>query len=416
MSLRARLAAGRDVGLQRIQIMDPRHSPESTANNYFELAEERVLVPEFLFDPSMGARPTLPELIVDCVERALSRGACGGEGVKRLLQQVVLVGGAADLPGIRPRTEYEVRALLRKRASPELREALGGNFDEVFVLNPPLGDEGPLTTPRFVPLVGGCVRAASSAHFDGRQDGAGSPLAGTPVRGLAPGHFSGNAATAPGIEAWMRRRLFNLDGPAIFRTGGGGGEDDIIWQLIGRDEESDQESDSPDPQRQEDGVAAEVGSGDEVSMSSSTSVEDPREMQVEPLIDEREESDVVVCAEASEPSRPNDAPMRGSLRSEARQQGRGGRQVAAAPVNETERQGWRRHRRQVERVDSGGRGLAWQNQGKGGKGSSRQGRKGKEKGGRGKGQIAKGKGKSHQERANPYSRQDLVWRPVNSDV
>ena len=58
--------------------------------------------------------------------------------VQRLLQQVVLVGGAADLPGIRPRTEFEVRQILRTPVFDALRSTLSSP-DDMYILNPPMG-------------------------------------------------------------------------------------------------------------------------------------------------------------------------------------------------------------------------------------------------------------------------------------
>merc|ERR1712217_414590 len=80
-------------------------------------------------------------------------------------QNIVIVGGGAEFPGMRPRVEFEVRELLREKE----HQGASSFFkypDEVYVLNPPTGKRGPLTTPRFIPLFGGCVRAASSLNLD----------------------------------------------------------------------------------------------------------------------------------------------------------------------------------------------------------------------------------------------------------
>lgn len=232
--LRTRLAAGDDFGIQRIEVEVPGHG-EGTV----QLAEERVLVPELLFEDAHG-RPTLPQLVAGCAEQVLIRGICDERGVQQLLQQIVLVGGAADFPAIRPRVEFEVRSLLHQGAFPRLRAALS-SAEDVFVLNPPLGEAGPLTSPRFVPLIGGCVRAAGALRFDEWSIGDGATL--VPAAGRAL--FNPALREVPGVAAWMRRRLLNFEGVSVFRTGGGGGEDDNIWEMFG-DEHSDLHEEASD--------------------------------------------------------------------------------------------------------------------------------------------------------------------------
>merc|ERR1719362_1207747 len=208
--LQSRLEAGDDFRVQSVTV-----DPRLPGMEPFELAEERVLVPEALFDSSVMGGPTLPELIVRCAEQALRRTVCEDkEALRALLRNIVLVGGAADMPGLRPRTECEVRALLASdRASEELRSALASSED-AFVLQPPLGSSGPLTTPRFVPFIGGCVRASGSNALRG---------AGLLERG--PNGFT-NQSTGATHGGLMHRGLLHLNAPAVFRTGGGGGADD----------------------------------------------------------------------------------------------------------------------------------------------------------------------------------------------
>ena len=67
-------------------------------------------MPEVLFDSSRGQ--SLVHIILQSACAVLSAGF-SREDVSDLLRQVVLVGGAADFPGIRPRAEYEMRCLLQ---------------------------------------------------------------------------------------------------------------------------------------------------------------------------------------------------------------------------------------------------------------------------------------------------------------
>jgi len=233
-SLRARIATGDDFGIQRIPVDIPFRDGEQ-----IELAEERVLVPELFFDRAMGVRPTLPELIASCAARVQQLGSCSVEGVQKLLQQVVLVGGGADIPGLRPRTEFEVRALLREGLFPELARSLTST-DEVFVLNPPLGNNGSLTSPRFVPVVGGCVRAACATHFKPPTSEGSQAKRHSIEMQIELGAAQQQFGRRLPIE-WMQRRRFLLAGASVFRTGGGGGEDDDIWDFINGAMDSDPE-------------------------------------------------------------------------------------------------------------------------------------------------------------------------------
>lgn len=274
-SLHARLAVGDDFGIERVEIESP-----IAGTGLVELAEERVLIPEMFFQPGPGRTP-LPRLVVGCAERALASGACDEADVRALLQRVVLVGGAAEFPGIRPRVEFESRQLLREAASPQLRDALLSP-ENVFVLNPPLGDAGPLTSPRFVPLIGGCVRAASSFCFDAWGSGDGASLQVVPDGT----HFNSALQQVPGIAAWMRRRRFDFDGAAVFRTGGGGGEDDTVWERFaqapsseeGREDEDDAEteadSDIEGGRRDEEGQIEQVPGQSRFAAPSGVAAED----------------------------------------------------------------------------------------------------------------------------------------------
>eukprot|EP00747_Dinoflagellata_sp_TGD_P082095 gnl/TRDRNA2_/TRDRNA2_161561_c1_seq1.p1 gnl/TRDRNA2_/TRDRNA2_161561_c1~~gnl/TRDRNA2_/TRDRNA2_161561_c1_seq1.p1 ORF type:complete len:358 (+),score=54.75 gnl/TRDRNA2_/TRDRNA2_161561_c1_seq1:2-1075(+) len=256
LSLNNRLALGNDSAIPTVSVDLPHVG-------MFELGRERVLVPEALFDAEIGSAPTLPQLIVRCAQDALAKNLCGPEAVRALLRNIVLVGGAADLPGIRPRTEFEVRELLRRgAASKELLEALESP-DDVFVLNPPLGEGGPLTSPRFAPYIGGCVRGVSSGAFQG--------VAGRDPS-AANGHFLGinqlqrmatTGSIVPGIALWVRQRLFDLNAPAVFRTGGGGGEDDLIggpWdeyeEEVDDHEENEEEDEHEETEEEDDQMEA----------------------------------------------------------------------------------------------------------------------------------------------------------------
>lgn len=215
-NIRSWLVNGGSTALRRVTVTPPVRGGEPV-----ELAEELVLVPEAIFDASMGASSTLQELVLACAEQVLSSGPRSQDDMQDLLRNIVLVGGAADLPGIRTRAEFEVRAILKSRASQELRNSLM-SLSEVFVLNPPLGHDAPITSPRFVPFVGGCVKAASSSFFCERdRNSSDNTEDATRLRNRAP-RLSFH-------DFWLRARLTHLN-PRIFRTGGGGGEDDLLWQ------------------------------------------------------------------------------------------------------------------------------------------------------------------------------------------
>ncbi|CAE8681524.1 unnamed protein product [Polarella glacialis] len=154
--------AGGDVnntlGVQSVSVDAPFAAPGSV-----QLDIERVVVPEALFDASLIGGPTVQGLVLSCIEKVLAREVCDGEALRALLRNVVLVGGAADIPGVRPRTEFEIRKLLAERGSSSLKSALAST-DDCFVLNPPLADQhdqsrssGSLTSPRFAPFFGGVV-------------------------------------------------------------------------------------------------------------------------------------------------------------------------------------------------------------------------------------------------------------------
>lgn len=162
-SMRARLAAGDDFGIRPIPVDLPDYAGIRNAGT-LELAEERVLVPEVLFEANRGGQ-SLPSIIVQCANAVQSLGKYKRDDIADLLRQVVLVGGAADFPGIRPRVEYEMRSLLHGAEYQQLSSCFESTED-VYVLNPPLDrSSNPLVSPRFVPLFGGCVRAASSAGY-----------------------------------------------------------------------------------------------------------------------------------------------------------------------------------------------------------------------------------------------------------
>mmetsp|Transcript_83868 Transcript_83868/g.175447 ORF Transcript_83868/g.175447 Transcript_83868/m.175447 type:complete len:819 (-) Transcript_83868:81-2537(-) len=235
-SLLERLAAGDDFGVRSIVVEVPdtggyrnrRAQPETIL-----LDKERILVPEELFTETAG-QPSLPSIIVRCAEQAFQSSRCDTEGVRSLLRNVVIVGGAANFPGLRPRTEYEIRRLLRERCSDELRNALQSTND-AFVLNPPVCDQGnPLASPRFVPLLGGCVRACS--HKDS-QVGRRSSSTNLLPEQLARNSFGSRLAR------FLRQRSMLTADSSIFRTGGGGGEDDIVEEWLRGDSDDDDDND-----------------------------------------------------------------------------------------------------------------------------------------------------------------------------
>ncbi|CAJ1454689.1 unnamed protein product [Effrenium voratum] len=240
--MRARLAAGDDFGIRPIDVELPEYAGLRHEQRTMELAQERVLVPEVLFEANRGQ--SLPTIILACANSVSCSGRCDQDGVRNLLRQVVIVGGAADFPGIRPRVEYEVRSLLQQPQFEKLRGHLE-SADDVYVLNPPLDPaSNPLVSPRFVPLFGGCVRAASSNEKEGTGALRSLPLMEMPQ-------------DEPSFT--LQRRLFALQLPHIFRTGGGGGEDDHVWQML----ESDQE-----------GMEGLEEEEEEIDMSSASSSEE----------------------------------------------------------------------------------------------------------------------------------------------
>jgi len=97
------------------------------------------------------------------------------------------------------------------------------------------------------------VRIASSVRLEAMTANVSPPVdASSPPR-----RFLRAFMNAPGMANWRRQQVFNLDGPAIFRTGGGGGDDDDIWgplQNDGSDSEEQEEfheGDSPDSDDEE---------------------------------------------------------------------------------------------------------------------------------------------------------------------
>jgi len=236
------LSAAGSHGVMPVRVENP-SGPD------IDLDVERVLVPEFLFDRRISGSPPLPEVVLNCLESLLSSGACTGDSLQQLLHNIVLVGGAADLPGIRPRTEFEVRHLLEHRASAALRDALGST--DAFVLNPPLGNTGPLTSPRFAIFVGGCVKATGASAF---------------------GSGDHRTQELPPAAPFRSLQLFNLDGPAIFRTGGGGGEDDSIWDHMGWIPIGATEEDDEDVDEEEEGEEDEEEEEESEKKSDDASV------------------------------------------------------------------------------------------------------------------------------------------------
>mmetsp|Transcript_271 Transcript_271/g.677 ORF Transcript_271/g.677 Transcript_271/m.677 type:complete len:750 (-) Transcript_271:70-2319(-) len=353
-SLRERLRAGDDFGVQRMMVESP-----MGGGDMVELAEERVLVPEMFFERGAGFGPTLPDLILTCAGRVQSNGRVDNVDLQRLLQQVVLVGGGADIPGLRPRTEFEMRSLLLDGMYPHLREVVSP--EEVFVLNPPLGYSEPLTSPRFAPLVGGCVRAASSWHFDNTK----AQRHSTQVEIPEQREFSGR------VPGWMDRRRMMLAGPTVFRTGGGGGEDDDFWQYLVEGALEDRQF--------LDEVMSERSSDDEDTSDDSPTMSPA----------DNDEADAS-CVHAMETEEAGDSTAEPSqTQASSRTKGAGGKSATKGS--------------NASGASASG---AARSVAKGGKGGARfdRVRKGKGKG-RGKGK-SKGKGKGLQQRR--------IWRPVSS--
>jgi len=238
-SMRARLAAGDDFGIRPIPVELPSYAGVQDGPGTFELAEERVLVPEVLFEANRGG-PSVPQIIVQCANMVNATGKYTQEDIRDLLRQVVLVGGAADFPGIRPRVEYEMRSLLQQPEFQKLSSCCEST-DDVYVLNPPLDhSSNTLVSPRFVPLFGGCVRAASSAGYGAleRDKNTGA------LRTLPLQEEDLNREEAVGLRRgfFLQRRMLALQLPNIFRTGGGGGEDDQVWQELFDDSDEEMEA------------------------------------------------------------------------------------------------------------------------------------------------------------------------------
>ncbi|OLP81469.1 putative actin-25 [Symbiodinium microadriaticum] len=233
-SLSSSIGSG-DLTQVMVSLMSRRHPAivDSSLMTWCRDLKERVLVPEVLFESNRGLG--LPGLIVRCADAVLASGKSSEEGVRELLRQVVLVGGAADFPGIRPRVEYEMRSLLQSSQFERLLACLS-SAEDVFVLNPPLGETGPLVTPRFVPLFGGCVRAASSKGYGAwERDSNVGALRSLPLLAEMP---EGSSNSRQVFWQQRMRRMLALQLPDIFRTGGGGGEDDQAWQMLDEDSDS----------------------------------------------------------------------------------------------------------------------------------------------------------------------------------
>mmetsp|Transcript_103920 Transcript_103920/g.334912 ORF Transcript_103920/g.334912 Transcript_103920/m.334912 type:complete len:761 (-) Transcript_103920:93-2375(-) len=384
-----RLADGDDFGVRSVRVELPDEEDES-----IELAEERILVPEELFVNAPG-QPSLPMLIVRCAEQALATSRCDEEGVRSLLKQVVLVGGAADFPGIRPRTEYEIRFLLREVCTDRLRSALASP-DDAFVLNPPLGGAGPLATPRFVPLLGGCVRAVSSK--DSKAGSSSSAVA--PIEPAEPFRVTPALARVPGMATWLRQRMMmNLNGPAVFRTGGGGGEDDQVLHWLGEDEE-------------EGGAAPESSSDEEAEMAES---------ELDKEEDESEEPSSSPMFDDEPAPAPPRAPAAAVAAEAASEEALTGAAAAAHPEVQTPTRRNRKRGRGAAASSSAQAKATGSASGSGGGGGRKGGRGGKGRGGKGKSEgestgqsdgqgkgNAKGKGKGKGKAGRPQ----MVWRPV----
>jgi len=97
-----------------------------------QLGPERYLVPEVLFRQGRGG---LPWLVLQTVQQAAAAApAAEREAIwSRLLMAIVLVGGTAQLPGLRNRLKSEISASLSKLRSTDGRPRRGL---EVTVLPP----------------------------------------------------------------------------------------------------------------------------------------------------------------------------------------------------------------------------------------------------------------------------------------
>merc|ERR1712151_1253576 len=83
--LAARIAAGEDVQVEPVRVEAP--DTINGQRHHFELQNERVLVPELLFDhEASDDNPTLPELVVNCGAAALAGGHCDAECARLLFR------------------------------------------------------------------------------------------------------------------------------------------------------------------------------------------------------------------------------------------------------------------------------------------------------------------------------------------
>ena len=141
-----------------------------------------------------------------------------------------------------------MRSLLQ---TPQYERLCGclSSSEDVFVLNPPLGESGPLVTPRFVPLFGGCVRAASSKGYGAwERDSNVGALRSLPLLAEVP---EGQMNSRQVFWQQRMRRMLALQLPDIFRTGGGGGEDDQVWQMLDEGDSVESESSNMDGEQSE---------------------------------------------------------------------------------------------------------------------------------------------------------------------
>ncbi|CAK0821687.1 unnamed protein product [Prorocentrum cordatum] len=121
------------------------------------LGSERYLVPEALFWPLSGS---LPQLVLEAAARAAAAaGPCEDRDAvwSRLLGSVVVVGGAAELPGLRARLAKELRERVAQRGFQESRQLSRAPCVEVRV---PL--EELACSPKSAVLRGGQLAAVAA--------------------------------------------------------------------------------------------------------------------------------------------------------------------------------------------------------------------------------------------------------------
>jgi actin-related protein len=116
------------------------------------LGRERYLVPEVIFSPWRGS---LTQLVLQAAASAVDAAGAGRDDIwSRLLGSVVVVGGAAELPGLRARLAEE---LSKHVAKPSFVEGHGLSQSPVVQVCAPLDELG--CSPKSAVLRGGQLAA-----------------------------------------------------------------------------------------------------------------------------------------------------------------------------------------------------------------------------------------------------------------